>query len=225
MTLRAVIFDCDGVLADTEPLHLQAFNAVLAPLGITLTPADYAASYLGLDDRDAFALALERAGLTTVRVDDLVATKARCFRPLLAAGVRIYAGVVPLVRSLAPLALGVASGARREEIAIVLAHAGLTGAFEVIVAAEDVVAGKPHPEPYLTALAGLNRAGRAIAPAECVVVEDSRVGILAARTAGMRCLAISNSYDAPALGEADRVVASLAEVGRSDLERLTTLSR
>ena len=225
MALHAVIFDCDGVLADTEPLHLRAFNAVLAPLGITLTPADYAASYLGLDDRDAFALALERAGLATKRVDELVAAKARCFPPLLAAGVRIYAGVVPLVVGLAPLALAVASGARREEIAIVLAHTGLDRAFEVIVAAEDVAAGKPHPEPYLAALVGLNRTGRAIAPAECLVVEDSRVGITAARAAGMRCLAVTNSYDASALCDADRVVASLAEVSRSDLEQLMMLSR
>ncbi len=225
MTLRAVIFDCDGVLADTEPLHLRAFNAVLGPLGISLTPTDYAASYLGLDDRDAFALALERAGLSTGLVDELVAAKARCFPPLLTAEMRIYPGVVPLVLALAPLPLGIASGARREEIAIVLAHAGLERAFDVIVASEDVVAGKPHPEPYLTALAGLNRTGRAVTPDECVAVEDSPVGITAARTAGMRCLAVTNSYDASALGAADLVVASLAAVGRSDVERLTTVSR
>jgi beta-phosphoglucomutase len=221
MIVRAVIFDCDGVLADTEPLHLQVFNQVLAPLGITITPAAYAAHYLGSDDREAFRCALTRHGIAAsgARIAQLTADKAVRFREILAANVRIYPGVVPFVASLAGRAAAVASGAHREEIDIVLRRAGLADAFAAVVAAEDVRAGKPDPEPFLTARARLDHSGRALAPAECLVVEDSVVGVTAAGRAGMRCLAVTNSYDSGALAAADLVVPSLEGLTLDDVER------
>jgi beta-phosphoglucomutase-like phosphatase (HAD superfamily) len=152
---RAVIFDCDGVLADTEPLHLDAFNQVLAPVGITITAAEYAREYLGLDDRAAFARALAGHGMpvATARTRELVAAKAALFAERLATGVRVYPGVVELVRSLAALPLAVASGARGDEVRAILRAAAITEHFSAIVACEDVAAGKPDPAPFRTALA------------------------------------------------------------------------
>jgi HAD superfamily hydrolase (TIGR01509 family) len=209
---RAVLFDCDGILADSEPLHLRAFQDVLGPLGITLTPEDYLADYLGFDDRGVFTEAMQVAGrrASDAEIHDLMRRKAGAFRRILERDVPIYPGVASFVGACAGLPLAVVSGALREEVAIILRHAGIEGAFTTIVAAEDVQAGKPDPEGYLQALAALQTGRAPIAPAECLVVEDSFAGLEAARRAGMRRLAVTNSYPADQLRAAsDLVVASL----------------
>jgi HAD superfamily hydrolase (TIGR01509 family) len=221
MEIGAVILDCDGVLADTEPLHLAAFNRVLAPGGIVITPEEYVATYLGFDDRAAFRHVLARHGQRTAAetIERLVAEKARVFPAMLAADCRIYDGVRELVRSLGDLPCAVASGARREEVAIVLRVAGLADRIRVVVAMEDVAAGKPDPEPFLTALARLGAGGASVPAAECVVVEDSVVGVEGARRAGMRCVAVTNSHPANALAAADLVVPSLVGLSLAELRR------
>src|SRR5256886_9611509 len=112
----------------------------------------------------------------------------------------------------------IASGALRREIALILAQAGLTRAFAAIVSAEDVEEGKPSPAAFLGALERLREGAPDLAAEQCLVVEDSRAGVEAARRAGMRCLAVTNSYPAEALAAADLVVRSLEEVGRERLE-------
>jgi len=210
---RAVLFDCDGVLADSEPLHLRAFQHVLAPLGITLTPEAYVADYLGFDDRDVFTEALHAAGhpASAADIEALMRRKAVGFRRILESEVRIYPGVTAFVSACAGLPLAVVSGALREEIEIVLQRAGIRAAFTTIVAAEDVVAGKPDPEGYLRGLAALRQAVGPIAAAECLVVEDSLAGLEAARRAGMRRLAVTNSYRADHLRDASDLVVSTLE--------------
>lgn len=220
---RAVLFDCDGVIADSEPLHLRAFQEVLAPLAITITPAEYQDRYLGLDDRGVFAEALRAHGrpADAATVAALTATKAAGLRRVLERETRIYPGVVELVRALAALPLAVVSGALRDEVDIILRAAGVRDAFRVIVGAEDVAAGKPDPEGFVRALAELGRGGAAIAAADCLVVEDSLAGLEAARRAGMRRLAVTNSYPAAQLEElADLVVPTLAGITLDDVRRL-----
>ena len=219
---RAVIFDCDGVLADTEPLHLDGFNRVLAPLGITIADAEYARDYLGLDDHAAFerALSLHGVPVTAAHTRELVAAKARVFADRLATDLRIYPGVSELVRSLAPLPLAVASGARRDEVIAIVRAAGIADCFSVLVASEDVTAGKPDPAPFVTALAHLNRRHALdLMPDDCLVIEDSVVGIAAARAAGMRTLGVTTSFDAAMLRDADVVVPSLAGITLEVLRR------
>jgi HAD superfamily hydrolase (TIGR01509 family) len=221
MEIAAVIFDCDGVLADTEPLHLAAFNRVLAPLGIAIAPDTYAARYLGLDDRAAFrqVLADHRRPGKAREVEDLIAAKARAFPDMLRADCRVYDGVRELVGSFGAVPCAVASGARREEVDIVLRAAGLADTIAVVVTIEDVAVGKPDPEPFVTALTRLCGGGRSIHPAGCLVVEDSVVGIEAAHRAGMRCLAVTNSHAADALAAADLVVPTLAGLSLAELGR------
>jgi HAD superfamily hydrolase (TIGR01509 family) len=158
--------------------------------------------------------------VSSAEVAELIAEKARCFRGILESEVRICDGVVDLVRALAGVPLAVASGALRAEVEIVLARAGIRDAFASVVAAEDVRAGKPDPEGFLVARAALERGGGILPPATCLVIEDSRAGIEAARRAGMRCLAVSNSYPMSALVAADLVVETLAGL---TLERLRAI--
>jgi len=212
---RAIIFDFDGVIADSEPLHLAAFQQALEPEGIILTTEAYYADYLGYDDYDAIVAALREAGRppTEETVQALMAAKAEHFLALVREGVRMLPGVPTFIRTAATRApLAVASGALRREIELILAYAGLRQAFEAIVSAEDVSEGKPAPESFLTALERLKERAPGLVPGDCLVIEDSRAGIEGARRAGMRCLAVTNSYPASELGAADVVVPSLERV-------------
>jgi HAD superfamily hydrolase (TIGR01509 family) len=222
--LKAIIFDCDGVIADTEPIHMAAFGRVLAEEGITLTEEDYFAHYLALDDRGCFTKALAGAGrsLTPEQLIEMIRRKAEYVEPAMKAELRILPGAaefIHLASEVYPLA--VASGALRAEIELVLKYGDLRDRFRVIVSAEDVERSKPHPDPFLKARELLNGvAGDHIEPAECLVIEDSIHGIRAAHQAAMRCLAVSNSYPREKLAEADHVVDSLAGLSLRDAEAL-----
>ena len=113
-----------------------------------------------------------------------------------------------------------ASGALRHEIELILEEAGLRKAFLHITSAEDVTRGKPAPEPFLHAMAGLNSRPNqsALSPNDCLVIEDSLPGIRAARAAGMKVLAVANTHTAQDLGEADAITHSLADTRLPDLQ-------
>jgi HAD superfamily hydrolase (TIGR01509 family) len=220
---RAIVFDFDGVIADSEPLHLAAFQHVLGGEGIALTRDAYYARYLGFNDHDAIVAALGEAGVvaTPERVTALMGAKATDYLARARAGAALFPGVAGFVRSAAERApLAIASGALRHEIELVLSAAGLGDAFVAIVSAEDVREGKPSPESFLRALDALGRHASALMAAECLVVEDSTAGVEGARRAGMRCLAVTNSHAAHELDGADLIVTSLEGVG---WDRLTAL--
>lgn len=214
--LRAVIFDFNGVIVDDEPLHLELFKTVMAELGIVLSNEEYREKYLGFDDRGCFTAALADAGRVAeaenaALIAALIERKAGLYVAAINQSCPLFPGAVPLVKSLAEtLPLAIASGALRNEIEIVLGRAGVRDLFQAIIAAEDVSACKPDPEGYVKALAALNALGQeAIRPEQCLVIEDSVAGIEAAKRAGMRCLAVTNSYAAEELWRADRVVATV----------------
>ncbi len=220
---RAIVFDFDGVIADDEPLHLAAFQRVLASEGVTITREQYYARYLGFDDRDAILQAFRDAGATPSpeRLRELLAVKAERFLDLVRAGAPIFPGVPAFVRQAAArVPLAIASGALRHEIELILGQAGLAGCFAAIVSAEDVREGKPSPEGFLLARERLGARAARLRSEDCLVIEDSQPGVEAARRAGMRCVAVTTSYPADALGGADRVVGSLGELGWDDLAAL-----
>jgi HAD superfamily hydrolase (TIGR01509 family) len=220
--LRAVLFDFDGVIVDSEPLHFGALRDALAPEGILIDAAEYAREYLAYDDRGAIRTALERHGHAWdgERVERIARRKAERFEKLLPT-VPWLPGARELVRALASeVPLAIASGALRAEIEAILVAGGLRDAFGAIVGAEDVVSGKPHPEPYLRAMDALRRAAPGLEPAECVVIEDSMPGIAAARAAGMTVVAVTNSYPAERLTAAQHVVDSLERVSPESLRAL-----
>jgi beta-phosphoglucomutase len=222
--MRAAIFDFDGVLVDSEPLHFRAMRDSLLPEGITIDEEEYARVYLAYDDRGALRRALEEHGASwdLDRLDVIARRKAGIFEAMLA-DIPLFPGVRELLSSLAlEVPVAIASGALRSEIESILAGAGLRGLFRAVVGADDVTQGKPHPEPYLTAMDRIAASASApgLKPEECVVVEDSPPGIAAALAAGMKVVAVSNSYPPPALAAAHRVVESLAGVRPSDLRTL-----
>ena len=211
MKTKAVIFDFDGVIADTEPIHYRAFQSVLTPLGMEYSWKEYLDLYAGFDDRDAFRERYRRMGksLDEAALNDLAQRKAKSFESLVSTGVaKPYPGVVDLVRAqsgIRPIAL--CSGAVRSDILPVLRSLGLDGAFPTMVTAEDVDVSKPDPASYRLAV---ERLGGGIQPAECLAIEDTPAGIQSAKSAGLRVIAVTNTYGREKLFGADRIVTSLA---------------
>jgi len=217
-SLQALVFDFDGVLADTERLHLRAFQQALAPAGIALATADYYERYLGYDDGGVFdALARDRhLDWTRQDVADLVQAKAVCFRAILEAEPPLFPGVREAVpRWARDVPLAIASGALRVEIEHILGSAGLLEFFPVIVAAGDTPGFKPAPDPYRAALEQLGaEASRSVA------VEDSVWGIESARGAGMKVVAVATSYPPERLAQADAVVGAFRHLTLDQFEDL-----
>ena len=223
--IKAVVFDFDGVLADSEPLHFQAFRGVLRDVGLSLTEEAYYARYLGYDDVGAFQAIARDSGVTLSRaaVTDLVAQKAVRLEALEHGTSVLFPGAREAVLRMAARGpIAIASGARREEIERTLHREGLRSHFPVLVAAEDTAASKPDPAPYRRAVELLALQGTGLRPFECVAVEDSRWGLISARDAGLRTIAITHSYPAAALTEADAVIDHLDGLTE---ERLTALTR
>lgn len=225
--LRAVIFDCDGVIVNSEPHHLTAFREVLAEEGIRLSTEEYYSKYLAMDDKGCFEAVL-RANNRPVDnkvLKNLIIRKMEVYRRLSQQELILYPGVVDLVKRLKDgYKLAIASGAFRGEVKFALDKGGMRGAFPVLVTAQDVRNGKPHPEAFQTALGQINQTAPIpsppIRPEECLVIEDSLHGIEGAHAAGMKCLAVANSYPKEKLTHAERVVDTLEGIRPEDLEKL-----
>lgn len=226
MDLQAVIFDCDGVLVDTEPLHYKAFQEALVPLGLGHDFQSYLDRFVGFDDRDAFIYAFREAGreLAPVTLERLMEAKAVALGDLIRQGVPSFPGVVELVKELMDrgVPMAVASGALRHEIDAFIASLGLNGAFHVIVAADEVKKSKPDPETYLLAMERLRkiRGSKPLDPNNCVAIEDTHAGILSAKSAGLMVIAVTNSFSATDLAEADEVIGSLSELSFPKIVKL-----
>jgi HAD superfamily hydrolase (TIGR01509 family) len=220
--MRAVIFDFDGVIADTEPVHFEGLRQTLASIDITLTERDYYATYLGFDDRGCIleALRANRRLVTESIVQELMRTKAAAYLTAIRDRLVIFPGVREFVEeAAAAYPIAIASGALRPEIDLILEQAGLRKAFHHITSAEDVTRSKPDPQPFLHALAGLNRQqGHSPLTADaCLVIEDSLPGIRAAKAAGMKVLAVTNTHTVQDLHEAHAICTSLRETGLTEL--------
>jgi beta-phosphoglucomutase len=225
-TLTAIIFDFDGVIADTEPLHFAGFRQTLAEIGISLTQSDYYANYLGYDDRGCFiaALTAHQRPIDPSTLTQLMQRKAHAYLESVKDHLVIFPGVCEFVREAsAAYPLAIASGALRHEIEVILEQAGLRKEFLHITSAEDVTRGKPDPQPFLQALEALNRQrhGQPITAGSCLVIEDSIPGIHGAKAAGMKVLAVANTHTIQDLHEAHAVSQNLSQVRLSELrERL-----
>jgi beta-phosphoglucomutase len=208
--ISAIVFDFDGVLVDSEPLHLRAYQEVLEPLGASLPREEYYARYLGYDDDGVFrAMAAARNwALDDQGVRELIVEKTRVFDAMLTSREVFYPGAADCISRLAAMyPLGIASGALKHEIEMMLGGQGLERYFRFIVASGDTPAGKPAPDPYRMAaeLHGLPAAS-------CLAIEDSRWGIESAKRAGLWCIGITNTYPVSELLEADAIITSLDEL-------------
>ncbi len=215
-SIQAVIFDFDGVIADTEPLHHQAFCQVAEPDGLACAWDEYVRDYIGYDDRDLFRVAYKKSGraLTDADVHARVEAKAQAFIKLTAHGVQTYDGIPDLiVRAQELFPVGLCSGALRSDIEPILIQLGLTNVFRVIVTAEDVPMSKPDPACYRLVVERMSSAiARPLATCECVAIEDTPGGIRAAKGAGLQVWAVTHTHEPAAVAQADEVFDALPEI-------------
>ena len=185
MPLHAILFDHDGTLVDSEPTHWQIWNAVLAPLGLSIPEADYRDRYAGMPTPANAVDLVERLGIdlppAVLAERKAEATRAHLARepfPLMPGAREAIAAL-----QAAGLRLAVVTGAARDATLASLGAHGLLDAFETVVTVDDVALGKPAPDCYLLAARRLG-----LAPADCVAVEDSEHGLQSAADAGVPCV-------------------------------------
>lgn len=210
--IRAILWDNDGVLVDTEGLYFQAGREILATQGVALTREDFAEQSLKKGQSVFNFLPDQNAEL----IDRLRVKRNARYSALLAKGVRVLDGVVETLSALdGRVRMGIVTGSRRDHFEIIHAQTRLLPFFEFVVTREDYNEAKPHPDAYLTAmrLHGLS-------PESCVVVEDSERGCVAASQAGLRVLAVPNALSQYGdFSSAYKVLNSVREVV-DEVERL-----
>ncbi len=202
MSLKAVLFDFNGVIIRDEPLHEKLIERLLLEENLRSKPGEFRQFCLGRSDRACLQDLFSSRGrvLSDAHLDTLIARKARAYQEELEklSPLPIYAGVQDLIFTIraSQLKLAVVSGALRSEISLVLERAQLSEAFLVIVSGDDAIPSKPEPDGYLLAVERLNQQypGLNLAPAECLVIEDTFAGITAAKRAGIPVVGVANSY-------------------------------
>lgn len=236
MTIRAFLFDFDGLLADSEPLHLEGFRAVAAPWGIHLDEEVYYREFVGYDDRDGFRELWRRAGLPRpddVFLADLIARKAAIVEDMMRRAMPARPGAVAFARAACTgWAAGVCSGASRREVALGLEGLGLGDLLLDRITADDVARSKPDPEGYrrlveLLRARLLARGEAALAAHECVALEDTRHGLESARAAGVFAVGVLGTEPESLLApHADLVLPTLEGTTPAELvKRLDALGR
>ena len=219
--IQGIVFDFDGVIVDTEPLHYRAFQEVMGAFGVEFDYAEYQKRYIGFDDRDGFAAIAgdHDIGLDDVRLAELIERKADTFERLVRQGVEPIPGVIQLIQAAAERwTIAICSGAIRRDIDAALETVGnLSDLFSHIVTAEDVARSKPDPASYTLAATRLG-----LEPAHLLAIEDTPAGLRSASGAGLHTLAVTTTCSRQELEPlAERVVASLEEVDVDQIEQWT----
>ena len=223
--LKAVIFDFDGVITDSEVLHLRAFNQSLVPYGVKISTKDYYTNYLGFSDFDCYKILVDK-GLLKIdeqHIDAIIEEKSKIFEKLSKTEGRTIEGVHEFLQMLEEnnIPMAICSGSLLVEIEVMLEESGLRHFFAEIVSAEQVRKGKPHPEGFILAMKKLNKNSQPpIAAGECIVIEDSHWGLQAGKAAGMHTVAVTNSYDAEQLAIAEKIVGRLNELTIDEMHKL-----
>jgi beta-phosphoglucomutase len=221
--IRAVIFDLDGTLVDTESIHFAAFNEVLRAEGIEIASKDYFARFIGFNDHDCFAAVLRERHKDSdeSRIANLIARKTVVYQALVNEREVLYPGAERFARECANrFPLMIVTGTLRAEAEAILRRAKLRDLFLDIIAAEDVERGKPEPDGFIAALGRIGfilRQRDPVLAEECLVVEDTPAGIDAAHRAGMKVLALCHVTSPDALAAADVVRASIRDLDLDDV--------
>jgi HAD superfamily hydrolase (TIGR01509 family) len=207
--MKAVIFDMDGVIVDSEPRHERAFLEVVRELGYGDNHGMRFADYIGRTDQELWVDFVARHHPSRT-LDELLAMKRQRVIKLLRRDEPVFDGLPELVQSLAAkYRLALASGSERLVVEEVLGLKNLRRFFSATVSGSDVKRGKPAPDIFLRAAELLG-----VAPPECWAVEDSKPGVAAGLAAGMRVIAITNTHPAEELSHATQVVKRYEEIGK-----------
>jgi len=212
---KAVIWDMDGVIADTGPYHLSAWQEVFRKRGIKFTEEDFKRNFGQKNDTIIRAALGEE--ISQSEIDSVAKEKEETFRSLAGQKIKPFPGAVELLQSLMKhgFKMAIASSTPIENIRLITGSFGIDNCFQSIVTGQDVTEGKPSPQSFLLAAQRLG-----VEPKNCIVIEDAVAGVAAAKRAGMRCLAITNTHPRQSLKQADLIVDTLEAVTVNDLEKL-----
>jgi beta-phosphoglucomutase family hydrolase len=212
---KAIIWDMDGVIADTGPYHFRAWREVFLKRGFELTQDSFKKNFGKRNDtiiRNTLGDGISATEMGSISID-----KEVIFRSLAWNNLKPLPGVKELMKALGESgfkqALG--SSAPLENIRLIISSLGIDDAFQGIVSGEEVTEGKPDPQGFLLAARKIT-----VEPGDCVVIEDAVAGVTAAKRAGMACLAVTNTHPRESLMEADLVIETLEGLTPSDLEKL-----
>ncbi len=213
--LEAVLWDLDGVIADTWEYHYRAWQDVFAKRGAAFTKEDFMRHFGRRHDTIIkFALG---DGLSPEEFRAVTEAKQADYRRRVAGHIRPLPGAIELIWALnkSKIKTAIASSAPWENISIIIRGLGIEDCFQAVAGGTEVAEGKPSPEIYLLAARKLGAS-----PAGCVVIEDAIAGVAGAKQAGMKCVAVTNSHPAASLKEADLIVATLEKVSIESLAKL-----
>ena len=212
---KAAIWDMDGVIADTAPYHLSAWQEVFQESGVKFTKEDFRHSFGQRND----TIIRNTLGEETSQeeIDAISGEKEASFRRRIEQSLKPLPGVIKLITSLKEYGfkIALASSAPIENIQLLSTGLGIENYFQAIISDKDVTEGKPSPQGFLLAAQRLG-----VEPKKCIVIEDSVAGVTAAKRAGMHCLAITNTHPRRSLTGADLIVDTLETVTANDLEGL-----
>ena len=212
---KAVIWDMDGVIADTAPYHFKAWQEVFQKRGVSFTEEDFRRNFG--QRNDTIIRNVLGKGLSPSQIDTIAGEKEENFRQRVRQHIKPLPGAIKLLKSLREhgFKIALASSAPIENIRLVTQGLDINNCFHAIVSGREVKEGKPSPQGFLLAAKKLG-----VAPENCIVVEDAVAGVTAAKRAGMCCLAVTNTHPKTSLIEADLIVDTLKAVTVSDLKQL-----
>lgn len=215
MKYKAIIFDFDGVLFDSEKIHLQASNQVFRELGFTISEKEYFQRYVGLSDNDVFDFILNEKNIqfNPEQVKSLRQDKVAAYKKIINSSEFLYgiSNVKNFIEAYEAIArFAICSGATREEIESTLEkleNGKLKKYFKYIISIEDVAKGKPSPEGYILTAQRLN-----LSPQHCLAIEDTPKGVSAAKDAGMSVVAITTSLSKSHFSNVDFIAENYNEI-------------
>ena len=213
--LEAVLWDLDGVIADTADYHYRAWEDIFKEKGVTFTREDFMRHFGQRHDTIIrFALG---GNIPPDEFEVITERKQQEYRRLVAKNIKPLPGAIELIKSLNNyhIKTAIASSAPLENVEIIIRGLGIEACFQAIACGTEVPEGKPSPQIFLRAAQKL-----VVEPGNCLVIEDAIAGVAAAKRAGMKCVAVTNSHPGSSLKKADLIVDTLEVVGIGDLDGL-----
>jgi len=215
---KAIIWDMDGVIADTAPCHLKAWQQVFQKRGVKFTEEDFKHNFG--QRNDTIIRNVRGQDTSQSEIEAISREKENSFRNMVRQKIKPLPGVINLIKLLAEhkFKMALASSAPIENIRLLITGLDINSYFQAIISGKEVTEGKPNPQGFLLAAQRLG-----VKPENCIVVEDAVAGVTAAKRAGMCCLAVTNTHPRRSLSEADLIVDTLETISVNDLERLINI--